>query len=253
MQGLITAAGVGNRAKTGPGLRKVMLPIYDIRHGELVIRPIIDCIIERMEGLGIRDIITVLDPSDIVTIQYVKSNRAEVSIEYQKERRGFGNAILTASKSLNGKFLLNAGDGVLLDIESYRALAESHSSSTLALMRVSNPERYGVAACSSIGGRTYRIVDVEEKPLHPRSNLALAAAYVLDKGVLDYISKSGKNVELTSAIERYIASGNDVNGILLPKNQWLSVGNASDYLRVLGTTHRWALKKLGADGLVTGL
>ena len=239
MQGLITAAGLGIRSNTGRWFRKVMLPVYDIRDGKLAIRPMIDCIIERMESVGIRDITAVLDPQDLVTIQYIKLNRSEVSIEYQRERKGFGDAVRAGSKNINGRFLLNAGDGMLIDSSTLKGLVESHYKTTLALMRVKDQKRYGIAEYERIGKGMYRITGLEEKPQKPKSDLALAAVYVLDDGVTDYIDKEGKNIELTTAIHAYMLAGNEVDGMLLPTGQWLSVGTAESYADVLKSTFNW--------------
>ena len=243
MQGLITAAGLGVHANTGKWFRKVMLPVYDIRDGKLAIRPIIDCIIERMESIGIRDITAVLDPHDLVTAQYIKLNRSEVSIEYQKERRGFGDAVRAGSKNINGRFLLNAGDGILIDSSTLKGLAESHYNTTLALMRVRDPTRYGIAEYERIGKGAYRITGLEEKPQNPKSNLALAAVYALDEGVIGYIDKEGENIELTPAIRAYMLAGNEIDGMLLRDGQWLSVGAAESYANVLRATLAWTRQR----------
>ena len=243
MEGLITAAGLGIRANTGRWFRKVMLPVYDIREGELAIRPVIDCIIERMENVGIKDITVVLDPQDLVTEQYIKLNRSEVLVEYQKERRGFGDAVRLGSKNINGRFLLNAGDGMLVDIDALKGLVESHYKTTLALMKVKDPKRYGIAEYERIGKGTYRITGLEEKPQNPKSNLALAAVYALDDGVTDYIDKEGENMELTTAIHAYMRDGNEVDGKLLQNGQWLSVGSAESYAGVLRATLTWARQR----------
>ncbi len=241
MEGLITAAGLGIRAKTGRSFRKVMLPVYDVREGEVVIRPMIDCIIDRMKNVGIGDITVVLDPADRVTYDYLRSERPEALIEYQKKDcMGFGGAVLAGSKNINGRFLLNAGDGIILDARILESLKDSNFSSTLALMRVDNPTEYGIAECTPRGGGFYSVNNLEEKPREPKSNLALAAVYALDDGVISHIGKKGANVELTDAIRGYILEGNDVAGMLLPKGEWQSVGKASSYLDVLKRTYVWA-------------
>ncbi|MGC8496339.1 MAG: nucleotidyltransferase family protein [Candidatus Micrarchaeia archaeon] len=239
MQGLITAAGLGTRANTGINFRKVMLPIYDVRDGKLVIRPLIDCIVERMKRVSIKDIVVVLDPSDSVTIQYIKSSGIDVSIEYQKERRGFGDAVRAGSKSIDGRFLLNAGDGILTDITALRKLKESRSGAMLALMKVKNPRKYGIAEYKTSKNGLYRIIGLEEKPQKPKSNMALAAVYALDKEIIDHIGRDGVNIEFTDALRAYMLAGNRIDGILLHNNQWLSVGEVDSYVKVLKATFDW--------------
>jgi glucose-1-phosphate thymidylyltransferase len=89
-----------------------------------------------------------------------------------------------------------------------------------------------------------KITDLEEKPQNPKSNFALAAVYVLDKGVIDYIGNTGNNIELTDALRAYMLAGNEINGMLLRKGQWLSVGTAESYAGVLKSTFNWTQRML---------
>ncbi|MEM3841651.1 MAG: sugar phosphate nucleotidyltransferase, partial [Candidatus Micrarchaeaceae archaeon] len=198
MQGLITAAGLGVRAHTGSLFRKVMLPIYDFRDEGIVIRPIIDCAIYRMKRIGINDITVVLDPADSVTYEYIK-RACDVSVENGRATKGFGDAVLAGSKGINGRFMLNAGDGVILDYEIMERLKGSSFKSVLSLIRVKDPQLYGIAKCGAKRGGAYVVEEVVEKPKMPVANTAIAAVYVLDEDVVNYIPRSGENIELTDA------------------------------------------------------
>jgi glucose-1-phosphate thymidylyltransferase len=247
MQGLITAAGLGKRAKTGNIFRKIMLPVYDFRDGEVVIRPIIDCIVNRMESIGISDITVVLDPSDAITRHYLKEQFGNLEFISQKVTRGFGDAVRMGLENIEGRFLLNAGDGILLHKDSMSKMVGSSFGTVLALMKVDNPKRYGVAEVAGSAGGAYIVKKVKEKPKHPKSNLALAAVYILDSSIRDYIAKSGASIELTDAIDRYIHDKNEVHGMLLKKGEWQSVGSAESYLGVLKRTHMYALSLSKAE------
>jgi len=59
VKGIITAAGKGMRSGLDGKFRKEMLPMYDIRNGKLILRPIIDLIIYRMMENNINDIAVV--------------------------------------------------------------------------------------------------------------------------------------------------------------------------------------------------
>jgi glucose-1-phosphate thymidylyltransferase len=78
---------------------------------------------------------------------------------------------------------------------------------TLFGYRVGDPERYGVAVLDGDG----RVVDIEEKPAHPRSNLAITGLYFYDGQVVD-IARSLKpsdrgELEITDLNRVYLQRG----------------------------------------------
>ncbi|MDA8143605.1 MAG: sugar phosphate nucleotidyltransferase, partial [Thermoplasmatales archaeon] len=112
MKAVITAAGLGTRSGLDGKIRKEMLPVYDIRNGRIVLRPIIDVIISNLLIAGLDEIAVVLDPQDLFTKNYIETNFPEAQILFQIEKRGYGHAVLTAKEFVGkGSFILNAGDG----------------------------------------------------------------------------------------------------------------------------------------------
>ncbi|MCW6169557.1 MAG: dTDP-glucose pyrophosphorylase [Thermoplasmatales archaeon] len=243
MKAVITAAGSGIRSGLDGKLRKEMLPIYDIRERRIVLRPIIDCIITRLTHLGINEIAVITDPQDDSTNNYLKKNFSSVSILSQERKLGFGNAVLMASEFIgNDEFILNAGDGILLDDQMMQnSLSSEHSGITLYLMKVDHPERYGVAEIYKKGGKNY-VSSVVEKPKAPKSNLALCAVYKLNGKIFDYLKRDhSENVELTPSIN-ILAQKAKIEGLVVPKSYWQSVGRAEDYIKVLRATLAYSRK-----------
>ncbi|BAB59671.1 glucose-1-phosphate thymidylyltransferase [Thermoplasma volcanium GSS1] len=242
LQGLITAAGLGTRSGASQFYRKEMFSIYDARDGKVVIRPIIDCVIYRMKISGIDDIIVVLDPKDEVTKKYIELSYPDVQIAYQTEKRGYGDAVHSALQFIHGPFLLNAGDGVLFDDNTEKRIVDSYKSGNrLIAFKVDDPRRYGVVEMDENGN----IAGLEEKPNLPKSNLALAAIYILDKSVLNEIDTGKANVELTDAIDRTIKKGVKSDVIEIDRSEWISVGLADRYADVVSETRIKALRKIG--------
>jgi glucose-1-phosphate thymidylyltransferase len=72
---------------------------------------------------------------------------------------------------------------------------------------VKDPERYGVAEFDSQG----RIVGIEEKPTHPKSNYAVTGLYIYDNDVLSIASNlkpSGRGeLEITDVNSEYLRRG----------------------------------------------
>ncbi len=240
MQLLITAAGSGTRSGLDGHLRKEILPIYDCREGRLVLRPIIDVIINRYNNLGIRNTVVVLARGDQRTESYLREYFPDVEIVYQERRHGFGDAVLSASDYISGDFILNAGDGLIFNDALLRDFVQmsfsKRGSISLALMEVDDPRRYGVA---TVEGKApiYTVLGLEEKPQNPRSNLALMAVYRLSPEIFGELrAVRSNNVELTPSINSLIEKGTPANGMVFSRKEWLSVGVAERYVDVLQNT-----------------
>lgn len=265
MKGLITAAGLGTRSGLNGRIRKEMLPIYERENQKIYLRPMLDVIYGRMKSCGISDIMLVLNPGDAVTREYVRQNLGDATIVFQESPEGYGNAVLQARDSAGDEdILLSAGDGLILDSRILRSVVDHHRGGCIELLlfRVSEPSRYGVAeiegdtsglrslqqssdssvtAVERIGDVTFPVLGVEEKPQHPKSDLALCANYILPASIFDSLEKSRTGTEeLTPAIDLLLKSGVPAHGIVLPTSQWVSVGRAEEYAAVLSRSLDWA-------------
>ena len=249
MKGLITAAGLGTRSGLDGRLRKELLPIYLKIDGRVVLRPLIDAIYSRIRSLGIEEIGIVIGKSDIMTRAFIEENIPDASIIYQDSPDGFGDAVRKASEFIEDEpFILNAGDGMIMDIRHIKAgmdLFNQSGSQVLYLMHVDNPQRYGIAEVIDAIGYTKNIKKVrslEEKPASPKSNLALCACYILSPWVISNLLESAvKPLELTPSINTSIAAGRNAMGIEIGREEWISVGYSHDYLQVLKRTYESAV------------
>ncbi len=240
MKGVITAAGLGTRSGLNGRIRKELLPIYLKLGGDIVLRPILDAVYSRMVDHGVNDIAIILNPADEITHAYIRANLPDATILHQERQRGFGDAVLQAREFIDGNdFLLNAGDGIILNDTAYSTGLEIHKktgSSVLFLMRVEEPKRYGVAEVMQQDG--YMVVkSVEEKPSKPKSNLALCATYIFNSEILGRIDHSIQaNIELTPAIDALTFAGRTVFAVEVQRDEWISVGHAVDYSASLART-----------------
>ncbi len=238
MRGLITAAGMGTRSGLDGKLRKEMLPVYDIREGRLVLRPMIDVIIARFRAYKIAETGVVLDPGDEITLSYVKREYPETEIIYQREKRGFGHAVLCARDFIDGdRFVLNAGDGLLLDEKTASdAVKSPFRGNILTIRRVKNPENYGTVSIERQGAML-KITDLVEKSPNPLSDYAICAFYILNPDIFEYLEKDrSDNIELTPAIRQSLMNGMETIGKVVKHDDWVSVGRVDDYVRVLSET-----------------
>ncbi len=238
MKGVITAAGLGSRSGLDGKMRKEMLPVYDVRKGRLVLRPIIDVLISKFRENGILEIAVVLDPKDRWTREYIETEFPETEIIFQEEKLGYGHAVLMAREFVGeNNFILNAGDGLVLRDGVISELVSWKSDGVfLTLMTVPNPERYGTAEIQLADGKP-TVKGVVEKSKTPPSNFALCALYRLPFTIFDHLEKlSGKNMELTPSIDALIKSGVITKATVIDKKEWVSVGRAEAYIEVLRST-----------------
>ncbi len=125
----------------------------------------------------------------------------KVTYVEQLEPLGTANAIKLCKPYLEKekKFLLMYAD----DIHGKDGVKRcAMQNSALLVSFVDDPRRFGVVVTNNDG----TIKNIEEKPEHPKSNLAVTGVYVLTPRIFDYEATHTKNGEyyLTDMIEGYI-------------------------------------------------
>lgn len=104
---------------------------------------------------------------------------------------------------------------------------------------VTDPQRYGVAEIDQNGN----VISIEEKPTHPKSNLAVPGLYFFDNTVSAKASKVQKSnrgeLEITSVLDMYRQEKKLKLNKLARGTAWLDCGtfdslnDASNYIRVI--------------------
>jgi len=125
----------------------------------------------------------------------------KVTYVEQEEPLGTAHALRLCETHLTGekKFLLMYAD----DLHSRDGVARcAEQDMALLVSFVDDPRRFGVVVTNDDG----TIKNIEEKPEHPKSNLAVTGVYVLSPKIFEYEATHTKNGEyyLTDMIEGYI-------------------------------------------------
>jgi len=149
----------------------------------------------------------------------------------EEEPLGTGGPIKNAEELIGHDEPFLALNGDVLTNFNYSELTKKHieknATATIALYRVKDPSRYGVAELT----KENRVVRFVEKP--PReeapSNLANAGIYVLDPEIFDYIP-SGRPVSIEREVFPKLADegklyGHDFEGL------WIDIGKPEGYLK----------------------
>jgi len=225
---LILAGGFGTRLRPLSCSRpKTLFPIVN--------KPLLEWIFEKLANDGCEEAVLGVNALTQFYIkqQHPKRHSLHVRFSVDPPRMPLGTAgpVKKAEKLLghDEPFIVLNGD-IFADL-SYRELYGAHmktnGSATIALCRVQDPSRYGVAEMAD-DNRIRRFI---EKPLKNKapSNLINAGVYVLSPRVFDYIP-SGRAVSMEREVFPKLAEegrlyGHFVDGL------WIDIGKPEEYLQ----------------------
>ncbi|ARM77138.1 sugar phosphate nucleotidyltransferase [Acidianus manzaensis] len=239
---IITSAGLGSRMKYITSVMpKALLPLFKKEDGKRVMRPIIDLIMDSLRACGVNNFSIVVGKHGKLLMDYLFERG--VTFFFQDTPKGFGDAVLRAENFACGEpFFVHADDGVLTGgyYEAKELFEQNNPDAVLLLRKVNNPHRYGIAKVKDQGKfmnhAMYYILDVQEKPPQPFSNLAISAVYIFKPKIFTYLKNikiSEGELELTYGIKKILDDGGEVLSLELEDEKWLNVGDPDNYFKAL--------------------
>ena len=187
MKAIIPVAGIGTRLRPHTYVvPKVLLSVAG--------KPILGHIIDELLTIGIQEFTFVVGYRAELVKEYIES-QFKIKAEYvdQPERKGLGHAIwMTRDLHYNDPEILIILGDTIFKADLHAMLKKEGNQ--LAVKEVDDPRRFGIAVLDE--NKNY-IVDLEEKPDKPRSNLAIVGIYLIREPRLLYDS-------LTEIIEKDI-------------------------------------------------
>ncbi|MFI6277207.1 glucose-1-phosphate thymidylyltransferase [Streptomyces sp. NPDC050988] len=158
----------------------------------------------------------------------------DVTYVWQREPLGLAHAVKTARDFLgDDDFVMYLGDNVVFDgitdfVERFR---EYRPAAQIMLARVDDPRQFGVAEVSADG----RVTGLQEKPRHPRSDLAVVGVYLFSaavhKAVVEIEPSARGELEITDAIQWLIDHDLRTDAGVMT-GYWKDTGNVPDMLEV---------------------
>ena len=227
MKALVTAARSSQLKPLTHTTNKHLIPLAN--------KPMIFYALEHIASADISDIGVVINENE-QDVQSVigDGSRFGVNITYITQRGGglgLGHVIKIAREFIGDeKFLLYLGDNFIGDdlASLIRNFEESNANCFLTLNKTQNPQRFGVPEFQN-----GKIVRVEERPVHPKSEFAVAGLYFYDNTAhiaAENIKPSFRGDYEISDIHTYLAkTGHDV-GWQEIKIWWKDRGNPKDLL-----------------------
>ncbi|MFV2109734.1 glucose-1-phosphate thymidylyltransferase [Micromonospora sp. LOL_015] len=230
MKALVLAGGVGSRMRPITHTSaKQLIPIAN--------KPVLYYGLEAIREAGIREVgIIVGNTAPEIERAVGDGSQFGLDVTYlpQDAPRGLGHAVLIARDYLDeDDFVMYLGDnfvvGGISDVVDRFRRERPHAQ--LMLTRVKNPHAFGVAEIGQGG----QVIGVEEKPLHPKSDLAVVGVYVFSPAVHEAVAELKPSwrseLEITEAIQRLIDQGRRVESTTIT-GFWKDTGNLADMLEM---------------------
>jgi len=207
MKGIILAGGSGTRLyPLTMVVSKQLLPVYD--------KPMIYYPLSTLMLAGIRDIIIISTPSDLLNFQRLLEDGSNfgIHIDYvvQPKPEGLAQAFILAKDLIGDEpCAMCLGDNIFYGSGFTKILREAKVNAEAGLATifgysVSDPKRFGIMEIDSQGN----VLSVEEKPENPKSNYCITGLYFFPKGVCnlaeDVRPSARGELEITSLIEMYL-------------------------------------------------
>jgi len=202
MKGIILAGGSGTRLyPVTTVVSKQLLPIYD--------KPMIYYPLSILMSAGITEILIISTPQDLPRFEDLFGDGSQFGLRFdyvvQPSPDGLAQAFILGEDFIGDDDVcmvlgdnIHYGHGIQKLLKQSVEIVESEKKSVVFGYTVTDPERYGVAEVDSHGN----VLSVEEKPKHPKSNIAIIGLYFYPNDVV----KKAKEVKPSDRGELEITS-----------------------------------------------
>ena len=242
MKGIVLAGGSGTRLYPLTMVTsKQLLPIYD--------KPMVYYPISVLMLAGIQDILLISTPQDLPRFQQLLGDGSQfgICLRYaeQPSPDGLAQAFLIGEDFIgNDSCAMVLGDNIFYGNglgTICREAVKNAENGRAAIFGyyVNDPERYGIVEFDE----NHKVISVEEKPAHPKSNYCITGLYFYPSGVSALAKKvrpsARGELEITTLNEMYLKK--DLLDVRLMSRgfAWFDTGTmdslaeASDFVRMI--------------------
>lgn len=227
MKGIILAGGSGTRLYPLTRVTsKQLLPVYD--------KPMIYYPLSTLMLAGIRDILIISTPTDTPRFQELLGDGGHFGIHLsyavQESPDGLAQAFLIGKEFIGDEACaMILGDNIFYGGWFRKNLSEAvqnaeNGEATIFGYYVKDPERFGIVEFD----KDRKVLSVEEKPAHPKSNYCITGLYFYPAGVsemAEQVQPSARGeLEITTLNEMYLEQDKLRVQILGRGFAWLDTG-----------------------------
>lgn len=242
MKGIVLAGGAGTRLYPLTMVTsKQLLPIYD--------KPMIYYPLSTLMLAGIREILIISTPMDLPNFERLLGDGSQyglkLSYKVQPSPDGLAQAFILGEAFIgNDSVAMVLGDNIFYGsgLGTYlKNAVESVEKGDASIFGyfVNDPERFGIVEFDASG----KVISVEEKPIHPKSNYCITGLYFYDNSVVQKAKalkpSSRGELEITDLNRVFLEEGK-LNVQLLGRGfAWLDTGTmdslleAAEFVRLL--------------------
>lgn len=244
MKGIILAGGAGTRLYPLTMVTsKQLLPVYD--------KPMIYYPLSTLMLAGIQDILIISTPTDTPRFEALLGDGSQYGLHLQYKVQpspdGLAQAFILGEEFIGDDCCAMVlgdnifyGSGFRARLKQAAADAQQGRASIFGYY-VNDPERFGIVEFDENG----KVISVEEKPQHPKSNYCITGLYFYDNRVVDMAKRvkpsARGELEITDLNRFYLEDGT-LNVQLLGRGYaWLDTGtmdslvDAADFVRTIET------------------
>ena len=218
---------------------KQLLPVYD--------KPMIYYPLATLMLAGIRDILIISTPVDTPRFEALLGNGSQfgISLQYavQPSPDGLAQAFLIGEEFIAGEpCAMVLGDNIFYGNGFGRILLQASEQAkkgraTIFGYYVNDPERFGIVEFDKDG----KVLSVEEKPKHPKSNYCITGLYFYDNRVCEFAKKvkpsARGELEITDLNRMYLEDGTLDVQRLGRGFAWLDTGTMDSLLEASEFVH----------------
>jgi UDP-N-acetylglucosamine diphosphorylase/glucosamine-1-phosphate N-acetyltransferase len=161
--------------------------------------------IAALEGL-VDEVILIVGYKAEMIKEQLGTRLGKLRIRYveQKEQKGTAHAALQAESLIKDRLIIMNGDDLFSREDIQSCLANRYA---ILAAEVENPQQYGI-----IKARNNLLVEIEEKPADPKTNLASPGCYVLSRAIFPLLKKLPLSprgeYEITDALSQFSKTHN---------------------------------------------